>query len=110
MEVVQVVELMTLKLFLPFAKFIFSIGGWFASLLVQIVSPEEISAKEFRYRMVSSIISVPVVMGLDSMYNFNKWIVSVLTIFFGLFMWLVLDIAKKKLPKKLSDYIDKKKL
>ncbi len=110
MEIVQVFELVSLKLFLPFAKLIFSIGGWFASLLVQIVSPEEISKKEFRYRMVSSIISVPVVMGLDSMYNFNKWIVSVLTIFFGLFMWLVLDIAKKKLPKKISDYIDNKKI
>jgi len=67
MEVVQVVELMTLKLFLPFAKFIFSIGGWFASLLVQIVSPEEITQKEFRYRLVSSIISVTVSMGLEAM-------------------------------------------
>ena len=95
------------KLLTPFYKIIFAIAGWLASILVQIVNPEELERKELIYRIVSSGISVPVVMSLDTMYGFNKWGISVLTIFFGLFMWLVLDIAKKKLPSKLGKIIDK---
>jgi uncharacterized membrane protein YjdF len=106
MEVVQVFELLSVKLFLPFAKLFFCIGGWFASLLIQIVSPEEISKKELRYRLVSSIIAIPIVMAIDSKYDLEKWFISALSIGFGLFGWLVIDIAKKKVPKKLKDYID----
>lgn len=95
------------KLFLPFVKLIFAVAGWVASVLVQIVNPEELKRKELTYRLVTSGISIPVVMSLDSVYDFNKWFISVLTIFFGLFMWLVLDIAKKKLPSKLGKIIDK---
>ena len=97
----EVTEIVVFKLFAPFAKIIFSLGGWFASLLIQVVSPEEI-----RYRLVSSIIAVPIVMAIDSKYNLDKWFISVLSIGFGLFGWLVIDIAKKKVPKKLKDYID----
>ena len=102
----EVTEIVVFKLFAPFAKIIFSIGGWFASLLIQVVSPGEISRKELRYRLVSSIIAVPIVMAIDSKYDLEKWFISVLSIGFGLFGWLVIDIAKKKVPKKLKDYID----
>ena len=102
----EVTEIVVFKLFAPFAKIIFSIGGWFASLLIQVVSPEEISRKELRYRLVSSIIAVPIVMAIDSKYDLEKWFISVLSLGFGLFGWFVIDIAKKKVPKKLKDYID----
>lgn len=106
----ELTEIVVFKLFAPFAKIIFSWGGFFAQLLVQIVSPEKIEKKELRYRLYSSVIAIPAVMSLDSIYDFNKWVISFLTIVFGLFMWLVLDIAKKKLPKKLGDYIDNYKV
>lgn len=106
----EMTEIGILKIFIPFAKIIFSIGGWFASLLIQIVSPEEINKKEIRYRLVASIIAVPAVMAFDAEYNFNKWFISVLSIAFGLFGWLVIDIAKKRVPKKLKDYIDNYKV
>jgi len=99
-------EILIYKYILPFTKLLFAFGGWFASLLIQFVSPEEITRKELRYRLVSSIISVPLVMALDSRFDFEKWTISILSIGFGLFGWLVLDIAKKKIPKKLQDYID----
>lgn len=102
----ELTEIVVFKLFAPFAKIIFAIGGWFASLLIQVVTPEEISRKELRYRLVSSIIAVPIVMAIDSKYDLEKWFISVLSIGFGLFGWLVIDIAKKKVPKKLKDYID----
>lgn len=104
----ELTEILAFKLIAPFAKLIFSIGGWFASVLIQVVSPEQLSEKELRYRLVSSIISIPIVMGIDSQYNLDKWIISAASIGFGLFGWLVIDIAKKKVPKKLKDYIDKK--
>ena len=103
----EITELLIFKIFAPFAKLIFSIGGWFASLLIQIVSPEEISKKELRYRLCTSIIAVPSVMAIDSHYSLNKWLIAILSIAFGLFGWLVIDMAKKKAPKKIKDYMDK---
>ncbi len=100
-------EIVIIKMLAPFIKVIYAIGGWFASLLVLVVNPEQLEAKETRYRLVSSMLSVPATMAIDSHFVLNKWTISVVTIFLGLFMWLIIDIAKKKVRKKINDYIDK---
>ncbi len=96
------------KLLLPFSKLIFTIGGWFAGLLILFGKPEEVVAKERRYRLIVSIIAVPMTMSIDNYMNLNKWALCIISILFAYFGWLVLDIVKNRLPDVLNKYIDKK--
>ncbi|MFY7733601.1 MAG: hypothetical protein ACOVSR_08970 [Bacteroidia bacterium] len=106
----ELTEIVVFKMIAPFVKLIHSIGGLFGAIIITIVSPENLTQKEKTYRAIAACCAVPCVMALDSYYNLNKWLISTLTIFLGLFMWLLIEIFKKRIKKVVNEYLDKKGL
>jgi hypothetical protein len=47
-------------------------------------------------------------MAIDKYYHFNRWVVILIALMFGLFSSKIVDEAKKKAGKKIRDFIDKK--
>lgn len=102
-------EIWLLKLIAPLKWAYNVIIGICSSILIMIADPKEIEKKELIYKIVCAIfVGFPATMAIDNYYKFNRWIVILIALMFGLFSSKIVDEAKKKAGKKIRDLIDRK--
>lgn len=105
----EVTEIVVFKLIAPFKWAYNVIIGIASSILIMISDPEKIERRELFYKIVCAVlVGFPATMAIDNYYKFNRWIIILIALMFGLFSSKIVDEAKKKAAKKIRDFIDKK--
>jgi hypothetical protein len=109
LNIMELNEVVILKALAPLKWVYNALIGIASSILIMIADPKEIERKELIYKIVCAVlVGFPCTMAIDKYYHFNRWVVILIALMFGLFSSKIVDEAKKKAGKKIRDFIDKK--